>query len=36
MSEKQAEKKDITYRGIKIRMIADFPSERLQAKKAIQ
>lgn len=36
MSEEQPEKKDITHRGTKIRVIADFPSKRLQAKKAIQ
>ena len=36
VSEEQPEKKAIMYRGTKIRVLADFPSERLQAKKAIQ
>ena len=36
VTEEQPEKKDITYRGTKIRMIADFSSETIQAKKAIE
>lgn len=36
MSEKQPEKRDITYKGTKIRMIADFSSEAVQAKKPIE
>lgn len=35
VTEEQPEKKDITYRGTKI-MIADFSSETIQAKKAIE
>lgn len=36
MSEKQPEKKDITYKGTQIRMIANFSSRAIQDKNLIK